>query len=103
MCDLITNGTSDSEVHRIARHIDSIFEEYFDAPCIPITYDYLVEIDRETSWDAPANELGLRQFSYQECSQLGWFHSSDSRFQPFGSSFGHEWLYTACSDVFGEP
>lgn len=98
---MITNGTAESDVHPIARHTSTIVSEYFNYGCIPSNYDLLVEADRATGWDAPASQLGVRQYSYQICSQLGWFHSSDSRFQPFGNSFNHQWWYITCNDLFG--
>lgn len=102
VCDLITNGTAESPIHRIARHVDNVVAEFFLNDCVPSNYEALIELDQETDWDAPANVYGIRPYSYQLCSQLGWFHSSNSRFQPFGTSFNHHWWYSTCEDLFGE-
>jgi len=102
ICDLITNGTAESEVHRIARHVQNLVDEYFLISCVPSSYNYFVETDRETSWDHPVNDLGLRLYSYQVCTQLGWQHTSESPFQPFGTSFDANLRYNGCRDVFGE-
>lgn len=102
VCDLITNGTADTSIHRISWHVENVIEEFFENDCIPSNYEGLVELDRQTDWDAPANQLGIRPYTYQLCTQLGWFHSSNSRFQPFGSSFDARWWYITCGDIFGE-
>lgn len=40
--------------------------------CINIDYDYIVENERRTEWDAPAVVTGFRQWAYQLCSTIGW-------------------------------
>ncbi|KAG4068454.1 hypothetical protein HA402_004794 [Bradysia odoriphaga] len=100
VCDLITS-TDEPEINRLAYFINNAIEG-LPVDCLPNSYDGLIEMDRQTGWDDPVNTYGIRPYSYQLCSQLGWFHSSESRWQPYGNSFGSEWLYTTCIDVFGE-
>lgn len=70
--------------------------------CMIIDYEYTIESERETEWNATAVEVGYRQFSYQLCSQIGWFHSSTSPDQPFGSNFPVDVFHEACEAIFGE-
>lgn len=100
VCDLLTNGP-DSEMHRISLFVNNAIEG-LGIDCLPNSYDFLIERDRVIDWEDSVNYSGLRPFSYQLCAQLGWFHSSNSRFQPFGSSFNAHWFYISCKDVFGE-
>lgn len=65
---MITNGTAESDVERIARHVYDVIEAYFDVPCLPTNYEGLVEVDRIVDWDHPINDLGIRPYSYQLCS-----------------------------------
>lgn len=63
---------------------------FFLAPdeCIVIDQDYIIEAERQIEWDAPAVEDGDRQWSYQMCSVIGWFHTSGAfPDQPFGDAF----------------
>lgn len=69
--------------------------------CIHFDYDLLVEIDQQVELNSIGVASGLRQYSYQTCTQLGWHHTSDSPNQPFGSSFPLDIFHTACEDVFG--
>lgn len=70
--------------------------------CLDLSYDQFIEDDRQTNWEHPAVVSGYRQWTYQRCTQLGWYHSSNSMFQQFGSSFPVEFVFQACEDVFGE-
>jgi len=40
-------------------------------------------------------------WTYQTCSEFGWFQSSESPNQPFGSSFPATLYTDQCHDVFG--
>lgn len=70
--------------------------------CIPIDYEFLVDFDSEIELDSQTAQLGIRQITYLQCLQLGWFHSSDSLLQPFGNRFPVETFHQFCTDVFGE-
>lgn len=56
---------------------------------------------RETEWGSPATIAPGRQWYYQTCSEFGWFRTSDSKYQPFGSSFPAELFYEQCKEIFG--
>lgn len=70
--------------------------------CINIDYDDIIENDRRTEWDAPAVVAGYRQWTYQLCSAIGWFHTSGSPDQPFGNNFPADVYHAGCAAVFGE-
>lgn len=72
-----------------------------NSTCTEFDYDLLLELDRETDLDSVAVRYGLRQYTYQTCTQLGWHHTSDSANQPFGSSFPLDIFNNACEEVFG--
>lgn len=42
-----------------------------------------------------------RQWLYQTCTEFGWFQTSTSPSQPFGSSFPIDLFYAYCTDIFG--
>lgn len=69
--------------------------------CINFDYDQLIEVDQQVELDAIGVTSGMRQYTYQTCTQLGWHHTSDSRNQPFGSSFPLDIFHNACEEVFG--
>lgn len=42
-----------------------------------------------------------RQWTYQTCTEFGYFQTSDSKNQPFGSYFPLEFFIKQCQDIFG--
>lgn len=101
VCRLLDNETYESDAEAIAAVIVYLIDEIGEeGQCIDIDYQVVVAAERETSWDADAVDFGLRQYTYQLCTQLGWYHSSNSNFQPFGSSFPANFRHQACGDIF---
>ncbi|KAH8399237.1 hypothetical protein KR215_005391, partial [Drosophila sulfurigaster] len=47
------------------------------------------------------NDTGVLAWTFQACSEFGWFHSSGSRNQPFGSNFPVTHYTDICEAVFG--
>ncbi|XP_037043766.1 putative serine protease K12H4.7 isoform X2 [Bradysia coprophila] len=90
-----------STVESIA-HVILAFIDPAAGQCFNIDYDDIIENERRTEWDAPAVLSGYRQWTYQLCSQIGWFHTSTSPDQPFGDNFGVDLYHAGCQAVFGE-
>ena len=42
-----------------------------------------------------------RQWFYQTCTEFGYYHTSDSDNQPFGSMFPLKFSIQECEDIFG--
>jgi hypothetical protein len=42
-----------------------------------------------------------RQWTYQTCTEFGYYQSSDLRRQPFGKRFPIHFSVRQCSDIFG--
>jgi len=101
VCRLLANDTHASDAAAIAAVIVYVIDEIGeDDQCINIDYQLIVEEERKTDWEDVANDLGFRPFTYQLCTQFGWYHSSTSRFQPYGSSFPAAFRHQACGDIF---
>lgn len=84
-----------------AAGIALILSVMMEEPCINANYQAIIDFDRQTNLDAPSVRSGVRQATYQTCTQVGWHHTSGSEFQPFGSQFPIEFFNQACEDVFG--
>lgn len=98
-CDHIIAG--ESSIESIA-YILNNFIDIDGGQCIDIDYDSIIEAERQTEWDSPAVEVGYRQWTYQLCSQIGWFHTSGAEDQPFGDRFPVELYHAGCQAVFGD-
>lgn len=44
----------------------------------------------------------MRAWIYQTCNEYGWFQTSTSRNQPFGTKYPLVFFITLCSDAYGE-
>lgn len=110
--DGIINGGVDY-VNDMCRHVTNeditndltAFSEWFlmehrSSGCFERTFEENVEFLAETSWNAFGVLSGRRQFNYLRCSELGWFMTTDSENQPFGSSISLNYFIETCRRVF---
>lgn len=54
----------------------------------------------ESEWDSEVVEAGARQWFYQTCNEFGWFQTTNSEAQPFGSKIPLELYIQMCMDFF---
>lgn len=71
-----------------------------DDDCIEASFAADVEFYQNTSWDHYATLSAGRQWFYQTCAEYGWYQTSGSRFQPFGSNFPLELYVAWCQNVY---
>lgn len=90
--------TPDSAVVGIASLLLNILPEY---GCFPLNYASMLELIRNTDWNAQANVLLFRQEAYQQCLNFGWHRTSEAFQQPFGNRFPLEFYLRVCNDIFG--
>lgn len=65
--------------------------------CLPVSYKaYIADYDSEDF-----TVFGMRQQMYQSCTQMGWFRTTDSTNQPFGSLNPLQFFVNMCTDIFG--
>lgn len=44
----------------------------------------------------------MRQWFYQTCTEYGWYQSSGSKLQPFGTKFPADLYINACKDAYSD-
>ncbi|XP_055716913.1 putative serine protease K12H4.7 [Phlebotomus papatasi] len=66
--------------------------------CWSAEYEYFVEYYSRTQW---TNNI-MRQWLFQTCNEYGWYQTSGSNNQPFGSSFPIDFYYQWCTDLYDE-
>jgi hypothetical protein len=54
--------------------------------CIDVSYKKMIDHYKTTSWDSEGAQYGERQWTWQTCTELGFFQTTDSKKQPFGST-----------------
>ncbi|KAG4065166.1 hypothetical protein HA402_007563 [Bradysia odoriphaga] len=85
ICEILTD-VHESDAHAVGQILDILLED----DCVSVDYETVLREERRTEWNATAVQAGIRQYSYQSCSQFVWYHSSNSRFQP------SNWQYLYC-------
>jgi hypothetical protein len=102
-----------SELKKINEMCEHILEEHTDDiaavgswysrnndKCKDLTYQTMVDFLKKTGWNDPAAEGAGRMWLYQTCSEFGWYQTSGSDKQIFGSNFPLEFYVQLCKDVY---
>ncbi|XP_041761353.1 putative serine protease K12H4.7 [Anopheles merus] len=100
VCDDITNNDFTTSLDAFANWFNQQFVS--DAGCIIVSFDQFIESLKETSASAEISMAGERQFLYQQCTEYGWFITTDSDLQPFGERVTMELYLEMCRRVFGD-
>lgn len=70
--------------------------------CLTVDYEEFIRLENEVELNATLSYVGIRQVTYQLCTQLGWFSTSESDQQPFGSFYPLSFYTEICTRIFGE-
>lgn len=85
VCSVMKNESFGEEIHRYA-HVNKLLLHAYEQKCLDYTYSSMIETLSNTSWTSDAASGG-RQWTYQTCTEFGFFQSSDLKEQPFGQEF----------------
>lgn len=80
--------------------VNSLILDTNKQKCLDWKYENFIEELREVSWNK-TEDSGARLWTYQTCTEFGYFQSSDSTEQPFGDSFPVEFFVKQCVDIYG--
>ncbi|KFB51933.1 AGAP004013-PA-like protein [Anopheles sinensis] len=100
VCQEITDDTFPTSLDAFAYWFNKRFDE--DIGCVIVDLDTVAESFRDASPADEINASGARQFLYQQCTEFGWFFTTDSDLQPFGERIQMELYYELCRRVFGD-
>ena len=79
------NENIGTEVERYAE-VNRILLQAYGQKCLDHSYTNLIKDLKSESWNSSAAGGG-RQWTYQTCTEFGFFQSSDLTDQPFGHFF----------------
>lgn len=68
--------------------------------CVDASYVGVRLAMGETEWTSAVVESGTRQWFYQTCNEFGWYQTSNSENQPFGSKFPVQLNIQMCMDFY---
>ena len=103
MCSMILDPNTGNDVEAVGNFISYVFDfEITNTDCLRFNYEYMSNGLRQQNWDYPATLSGAHQWTYQLCTEFGWFRTSTEEYQPFGHLFPVDIFYDMCADVFGD-
>ncbi len=68
--------------------------------CLDYSYKKMVDEMRQTTWTSEAG-VGGRQWTYQTCTEFGWYQSSSQPGHPYTDMFNVSFFEKQCSDIYG--
>ncbi|XP_050082683.1 putative serine protease K12H4.7 [Anopheles aquasalis] len=101
VCDSLTDDQYGTGLEALS---EFLIERYADArECFDLSFENFIRYLTDEDIDAPQNqEYGLRQTSYQDCTEFGYFPTADTADQPFGNRVNYDLLLAECQAAFGD-
>eukprot|EP00051_Salpingoeca_urceolata_P033431 m.20685 g.20685 ORF g.20685 m.20685 type:complete len:491 (-) comp6230_c0_seq1:49-1521(-) len=99
LCNIMTAG-SDPLTQLVA--VNTFMLNQSSQTCFDVSYDNMIAELKNASLDGPASEGG-RQWTYQTCTEFGYYQTSDSKQQVFGTGFPIDFFVQQCVDIYGLP
>lgn len=98
LCDIMNDERIGEPLLRYAK-INSMMLQTYGVNCLDSSYKSMITTLQNTSWSSSASEGG-RQWTYQTCTEFGFYQTSDSHAQPFGKLFPLKFFIQQCMDIF---
>ncbi|CAG2120605.1 unnamed protein product, partial [Medioppia subpectinata] len=69
--------------------------------CIDFSYKNMIKSVSQTSKHSSAVTSGMRQWTYQTCTEFGYYQTTSLKDSPFGHNLPVEFFTKQCTDIFG--
>jgi len=77
----------------------AVTQTYTNGVCLDVSYDKMIAQLKDVT---PVGAgVGMRQWTYQTCTEFGYFQTTDSPNQPFGNLVPLTFYTNICRDAFG--
>ncbi|XP_060847785.1 putative serine protease K12H4.7 [Rhopalosiphum padi] len=100
LCDIMVNKSIPTPLDRYAA-VNSKLLSVHKAECQDNIYSQLIDFYRNTSWNSSAAGGG-RQWTYQTCTEFGFYQTSSQDNHVFGHNFPIDFFINLCMDIFGK-
>jgi hypothetical protein len=100
ICSIIESGND--PVQGLANFV-SYWQEKMGEQCTLTTYnDYISSLKDIRPYPDNDNAAG-RSWTYQTCTEFGYYQSAEGRQQPFSEKITIQWFVKQCEQIFGIP
>ena len=100
VCEIMVNQTIGPPVNRLGK-VNELLLSTYDEKCLDYQYDKMIDSLRNVSWDSEAAEGG-RQWTYQTCTEFGFYQTSSYEPHIFGDQFPISFFIQQCEDIYGD-
>jgi hypothetical protein len=99
LCSMMDDNQLGSSLDRL-KAVNDLSLKMSEEKCLDHTYKSMVSELQEVSWDS-TGAAGGRQWTYQTCTEFGWYQSSDSPKLNLGKLIPVRFFEYMCTDIFG--
>lgn len=100
LCNTMDKNQSRAVIQRYA-DVNSLLLRVYEQKCQDFAYSSMISDLKKTEWTKDSSEGG-RQWTYQTCTEFGYYQTSDFQGQPFGHEFPLSFFVQQCQDIFGQ-
>jgi len=92
------NDTLGTQVTRLAE-VNKLMLTKSKDDCLDYKYDKMINAMKNISWSSEQAEGG-RQWTYQTCTEFGFYQTSNNKSAVFGDRFPVDFFIKQCEDIF---
>jgi hypothetical protein len=78
--------------------VNDLYLKLHDQECFDVSYESMINELRNITF---GESVGGRQWTYQTCTEFGWYQSSDQPGHPYTGHFPVAYSEKMCTDIFG--
>ncbi|KAK3095371.1 hypothetical protein FSP39_013868 [Pinctada imbricata] len=102
LCGIMNDPSKGADPLSRYAAVNDLMLQTYSEKCLDNSYTNMIQDLKNVSWEGSASEGG-RQWTYQTCTEFGFFQTSGlNDKQPFGNFFAEDFFTLQCTDIFGE-
>jgi hypothetical protein len=101
MCSILEAGSTDDEILQAYVNFNNIWNKFSGSNCTEASYVSMIKQMQNT--DTRSDVAAARSWTWQTCTEYGYFQTGESKNQPFSNTISLGWFLKQCNDIFGHP
>jgi hypothetical protein len=100
LCSRIV-GNDDQTLLNSYANFTNFFNKFEGSNCTEASYSDMIEELKNVATNSDVT--AARSWTWQTCTEYGYFQTGDSTAQPFSNTISLDWFLKQCNDIFGYP